>query len=79
MKAIYAWIGEDEEGSGRVGIKQGRVPAGIVPLAAADFHLDRLVKLLPLMEAQAVKYGKKIRLVKFAITKEIVSETKAGK
>lgn len=37
--AIYAWVGEDEYGSGKVGIKQGMVPAGIIPLAAMDYHL----------------------------------------
>ena len=39
---IYAWVGEDEYGSGRVGLKQGVVPAGIIPLVAMDYHLDRL-------------------------------------
>jgi hypothetical protein len=79
MKALYAWIGEDEFGSGRVGLKQGMTPAGMIPLVAADFHLDRLAKLLPQMEAQAEVGGKKIRLVRFAITEEVVVETKAGK
>jgi len=75
--AIYAWIGEDEFGSGKVGLKQGVVPAGTIPLVAMDYHLDRLAKLLPQMEAQAAAYGKKIRLVKFVAT-EIAAETKAG-
>lgn len=75
--AIYAWVGEDENGSGKVGIKQGSVPAGIIPLAAMSYHLDRLAKLLPAMEAQAERYGKKIRLCKFVMT-EIAAETKAG-
>lgn len=75
--AIYAWVGEDEYGSGRVGIKQGVVPAGIIPLAAMDYHLDRLAKLKPAMEAQAAKSGKKIRLCKFEMV-EVAAETKAG-
>jgi len=79
MKAIYAWIGEDEGGSGIVGIKQGVTPAGKIPLVAADFHLDRLAKLLPQMEGMAEMFGKKIRLVKFNITEEVVATTKAGK
>lgn len=76
--AIYAWIGEDELGSGKVGIKQGMTPAGMIPLAAMSYHLDRLAKMLPVMEIQAAKYGKKIRLVKFVITAEVAAETKAG-
>jgi hypothetical protein len=76
---IYAWVGEDELGSGRVGIKQGLVPAGMIPLVAMDYHLDRLVKLLPAMEAQAAKSGKKIRLMKFDATGECVVETKSGR
>ena len=75
--AIYAWVGEDEHGSGKVGIKQGMVPAGIIPLAAMSYHLDRLAKLKPQMEIQAAASGKKIRLVKFVAT-EIAAETKAG-
>jgi hypothetical protein len=75
--ALYAWIGEDEAGSGRIGLKQGLVPAGLVPLAAMDYHLDRLAKLLPQMEEQAARSGKKIRLYKF-IAAGVAAETKAG-
>ena len=79
MKAtLYAWIGEDELGSGKIGLKQGIVPAGIIPLVAMDYHLDKMAKLLPQMEAQAASSGKKIRLMKFVATGEIVTETKAG-
>lgn len=75
--SIYAWIGEDEFGSGRVGLKQGIVPAGTIPLVAMSYHLDRLAKLKPQMEAQAAASGKKIRLCKFVIT-EVAAETEAG-
>jgi len=75
--AIYAWVGEDEHGSGKVGIKQGRVPAGMIPLVAMSYHLDRLAKLKPAMEAQATVCGKRIRLIKF-VAVEIAAETKAG-
>lgn len=75
--ALYAWVGEDEHGSGRVGLKQGVVPAGTIPLVAMDYHLDRLANLKPQMELQAALYGKKIRLMKFVAT-EIAAETEAG-
>lgn len=74
---LYAWVGEDEHGSGRVGLKQGVVPAGTIPLVAMSYHLDRMAKLKPQMEAQAAAYGKKIRLVKF-VAAEIAAETEAG-
>lgn len=74
---MYAWIGEDELGSGVVGLKQGLTAAGMIPLAAMEHHLDRLTRLAPAMEQQAATYGKKIRLCKFVMT-EVVSETKAG-
>lgn len=75
---IYAWVGEDENGSGKVGLKQALTPAGMVPLAAMDYHLDRLARLLPQLEAQAKLCGKKIRLMKFVSTGDVVAETKAG-
>jgi len=31
---LYAWLGEDEIGSGEVGIKAAMCPAGCVPLVA---------------------------------------------
>jgi hypothetical protein len=77
LYAIYAWVGEDEHGSGKVGIKQGLVPAGMIPLVAMSYHLDRLAKLKPAMELQAKTSGKKIRLIKF-IPAEVAAETKAG-
>lgn len=33
---LYAWVGEDELGSGVIGLKQGLVPAGIVALVATS-------------------------------------------
>lgn len=75
--AIYAWVGEDEHGSGKVGLKQGLTPAGMIPLVAMSYHLDRLAKLKPQMEAQAAASGMKIRLCKFVMT-EVAVETKAG-
>jgi len=75
---IYAWIGEDELGSGVVGLKQGLVPSGYIPLAAMGHHLDRLAKVGPQMEMQARQYGKKIYLCKFEFTGDVAAMTKAG-
>lgn len=76
--ALYAWVGEDEHGSGRVGLKQGMVPAGLIPLVAMDYHLDKLARLKPQMDAQAARSGKKIRLMKFVSTGEVAAETNSG-
>jgi hypothetical protein len=75
--ALYAWVGEDELGSGRIGLKQGLVPAGYIPLVAMDYDLHKMERMRPAMEAQAALYGKRIRLVKFTFA-EVVLETAAG-
>lgn len=40
----FAWVGEDELGSGEVGLKRGYVPAGLIPLVAIERHGDRMHK-----------------------------------
>jgi hypothetical protein len=77
-RAVYAWVGEDELGSGKTGIKAGIVPAGVVPLAYMDFDIRKALELRPQMEDQARRYGKKIRLCKFTFA-EIVAQTEGGK
>lgn len=62
---IYAWIGEDEFGSGKVGLKRGLVPAGDVPLVAIDPSKITTDDLLKQMQAIVNRYGKARRLVKF--------------
>lgn len=76
---ILAWVGEDELGSGRIGIKQGLAPAGFIPLAAMDYDAHKLQRpeLRLQMEAQAATYGKRIRLVRFRF-EEVVEETEHG-
>jgi hypothetical protein len=76
--AIYAWVGEDEKGSGRIGLKQGLVPAGYIPLVTMDYDRHKIQgPVRDAMELQSRAYGKKIRLVKFVFA-EVVDETKAG-
>lgn len=74
---LYAWVGEDEHGSGEIGIKQGLVPAGMIPLVsinASKVNRDLLVQSL---NEQARKYGKKIRLCRFKFD-GVVKETEHG-
>ena len=70
---LYAWLGEDEHGSGKVGLKQALVPAGYIPLVAVDeFKMDQLY-IQQALQAQATKYGKTIRLCKFKFVEEITT------
>jgi hypothetical protein len=72
---LHAWVGEDEYGSGEIGIKQGVVPAGTIPLVA--IRRDKIEKVYPQMEAQAKVYRKKIRLCLFRFVK-VLRETEHG-
>lgn len=71
---IYAWVGEDEMGSGEAGLKQGLVPAGMIPLVVVEKHLGKIEKLVDQMNLQAKVYGKRIRLVRY-VAAEIMMET----
>jgi len=72
---LFAWVGEDEFGSGEIGLKQAHVPAGLIPLVAV--RQDKVEKLWPQLEAQARRYGKRIRLVRFRFD-AVIRETEAG-
>lgn len=64
---LYAWVGEDEAGSGVVGLKQGIVPAGCIPLVVveADRHKLEAPGLVAQLQAQATRFAVTIRLVRF--------------
>lgn len=68
---LFAWIGEDEHGSGEVGIKQAYVPAGFIPLVSKDLHkIDNLKNIL---QQQADIYGVTIRLCRYEFVEEIIT------
>ncbi len=73
--ALYAWVGEDELGSGEIGLKQGVVPAGYIPMVAID--RAKLERYWPQAENQASAYGKRIYLIRFQAV-EIVRQTEVG-
>jgi len=73
---LFAWVGEDEFVKGDIGLKQGVVPAGCIPMVSTS--KSKLEKYWPQAELQAAHYGKKIYCCKFVLT-EVVQETKAGK
>ncbi len=66
---VWAWVGEDEHGT-TVGLKQGLVPAGLIPLVSVDLHkLDRGY-LREQLQAQVNAFGKPIRLVRLVMVEE---------
>jgi hypothetical protein len=70
---LYAYVGEDELGSGEVGLKQGLTPVGLIPLVATKREkLDRDV-LLAQMQRQSNSGGKTIRLVRFVPVEEVIT------
>ena len=72
---LWAWVGEDELGSGETGLKQGYCAAGFIPLVAV--RRGKIEKFFPQMEAQAKRYGKRIRLCQFRFV-EVVRTTEYG-
>lgn len=62
---LYAYVGLDELGSGELGLKQARVPAGYIALVATNqAKLDgNYIKNQLALQMRA--YGQKIQLVRF--------------
>jgi hypothetical protein len=72
---LFAWLGEDEFGSGVIGLKQALVPAGRIPMAAVS--REKMEKHFEQAEAQAAQYGKRIYLCRFTLA-EVLRETREG-
>jgi hypothetical protein len=64
---LYAWLGEDEHGSGAIGLKQALTPAGLIPLVATERGKVAGVNLARQLQAQADRYGKTIVLCRFRL------------
>jgi len=74
---LVAWVGEDELGSGQIGIKQGLTAAGMIPLAAVGRDDHKLEEIAEQLQNQANAYGKTIRLCRFKfVSEEIVLKPK---
>jgi hypothetical protein len=74
--SLWAWLGEDEHGSGVIGLKQAQSPAGLIPIVAT--RRAKVERFHPQFEAQAKRYGKRIRFCRFAYA-ETLRETENGK
>ena len=62
---LFAWVGEDELGSGEIGLKQARCPSGVIPMVATkqtkmgqEYIRDQMARL-------SKEYGKRIVLARF--------------
>jgi len=62
---LYAWIGEDEWGNGEIGIKQARVPAGIIPIVSTKLNKVNQNYIIEAMNIQGKNFDKKIMLCEF--------------
>ena len=74
---LFAWVGEDEFGSGEIGLKQALVPAGYVAMVAVDRSKIDHPFIQAGLAAQAKRFGKKIRLCRFVFA-EVLKETEEG-
>ena len=75
---LFAWVGEDELGSGDIGIKQAQVPAGMIPMVAIKLSKMDQDFIRAQMDKQGKAYQKKIMLCRFkfdGIVREVGSET----
>jgi hypothetical protein len=71
---LIAWIGEDEFGSGKIGIKQAYCSAGCIPIVAVigdEFKIGR-ADFIDQMQLQADACGKTIRLVRYMAVQELI-------
>jgi hypothetical protein len=68
---LYAWIGEDELGSGQIGLKQGVVPAGLIPLVAIEREKIERGNIVLQLTEQARVSGKSIRLARFVLVEDV--------
>jgi hypothetical protein len=74
---LFAWLGEDELGSGEIGIKQALVPAGMIPIVAVNLSKVNRASIMQAMGKQAEDYGKKIYLCRFTFA-EVIWATHGG-
>jgi hypothetical protein len=72
---LYAWIGEDELGSGEIGLKQAIVPAGCIPMVSVRRDKIEREDIIQQLRLQARRSGKSIRLVRFVLAEDVALVT----
>lgn len=78
---LFAWVGEDEYGSGEIGLKQGITGAGTVPLVAVQREKIDRPDLREGLSRQSRAFTKPIYLARFAFAEilGLVDEPSAAK
>jgi len=69
---LFAWIGEDELGSGEVGLKQASCPAGMIPMAMVKLSKADQGYIREQLQAQVNRYGKPISLIRLRFVEELI-------
>ena len=69
---LYAWVGEDECGSGEIGIKQARVPAGMIPIVSTKLNKVDQQYIQEAMDVMGKNFDNKIMLCEFTFKKVII-------
>lgn len=69
---LFAWIGEDELGSGEIGLKCALCAAGHIPMVATKREKMAQGYIQQQLQEQARRYGKTIRLCRFVLVEELV-------
>jgi hypothetical protein len=62
---LYAWVGEDEMGSGEIGLKQALCPAGCVPMVATKIHKMTQPYIKEQLQSMVNRFGKTMYLVRY--------------
>lgn len=75
---LFAWLGEDELGSGEIGLKQAFTFAGLIPLVSVDETKVGQDYIAEQLQKQANQYGKRIKLCKFVFAEEVITLNPVG-
>lgn len=72
---LLAWIGEDELGSGEIGIKGALTPVGFIPIVMTGDKLDKMTQKAVVSQLRQIVriYGKTIRLCRFTYVEELMT------
>lgn len=62
---LFAWLGEDEMGSGEIGLKQARCAAGMIPMVATKIEKMDQEYIREQLHAQGIAFNKRISLCRF--------------
>lgn len=77
-RVLYAYIGPDQFGSGVIGLKQARVPAGMIPLVAMEREKIDRPEVIEQLQCMVDAYLEPIALVRYELVEELFTLTPPG-